>query len=179
MLNIFIGAVLSMGIYFYIIPIILGFFIFHDHNNLKRDKNINFIGFFGILIFVIAEYFSKTDIHFVSDIIISLETTNLQFQEETFIPLIFITSIISMIFWIPSFIAIALALVLSLAFPKMYIDLGFFIFIIGSALQTIHLIKESNERDYYLTSPPLPYQEYLISFFALVSIILKILKIIL
>jgi hypothetical protein len=179
MLDFFNNSILSIGIYFYFIPIVLGFFIFEHYSSpnyyAKRDKNLSLGGLFFILTFIFVEYFSETNIHFVSDIILSLETGNLQFDKEIFTPLVLISSVVVMLFWLPALFAILLAFIVSLAFPKAYIDFGFFIFIITATLQTIHLIRESHEETYYSSS--FHYEEYMAGFLAILSSIVKILKI--
>jgi len=180
MLDFFNNSILSMGIYFYFIPIVLGFFIFDYYSSYnyysKRDKNLSLGGLFFILTFIIVEYFSKTDIHFVSDIIASLETGDLHFDKKIFIPLVLISSIVVILFWLPALFAILLAFVVSLAFPKAYINFGFLVFIISATLQSIHLIRESYEENYYSSS--FHYEEYMVGFLAILSFIVKILKII-
>ena len=184
MLDYFIDSILSIGIYSYILPAFLGFFIFYKdlfmlYLSDNFNKNASLLGSFFILLFVVTEYFSKTDIHLITDIIQSLETGHNKFSKEKFIILIFITSLVSITFWLPTIIAIIASFIISLSFPEHYIDFGFLIFIIGATVQTIYLIeKEKKLNDIlYHYSPSFSYQEYFSFISGLASVVFKVLKI--
>jgi len=184
MLDYFIDNILSMGIYSYILPALVGFFIFYQdllmlYLSNRFNKNASLLGLFFVLLFVVTEYFSKTDIHSITDIIQSLETGHIKFSKENFIILIFITFLVSIIFWLPTFIAIIASVIIALSFPEQYIDFGFLIFIIGATFQTIYLIEEEKKLNdiLYYHSSSFSYQEYFSFISGLLSVVFKLLKI--
>ena len=179
MLNFLIDGILYMGIYIYLIPIYLGFFIFYQSYifNNKAYKYFSLLGLFFVFLFIFVEYYSKTNIHFVTDIIGSLKTGHIKFSKETFLPLLLITFFVSGLFWIPTLVAISASFIFALASPKMYIDFGFLIFILGAMIQTIHLIRNEKENSYYYRST-FSYEEYGTIILTLLAFVVKVLKII-
>lgn len=184
MLDYFVQKILDMGLYIYLIPIFIGFIIFSEVLDLfskEDEKFISWIGLIFLLSFVIIEYFSKTNIHLMTDTLMSLKTGNLEFSKINFLTILLITFFVALIFRFYTFIALAIGFLFFLGFSKEGLDIGFLTFVLGAGYQVYQLTTET---DYFtstynyhsLNSSSISFESFTSIIITILTLMIKILK---
>jgi len=180
MLDTLVQNILEIGIYLYLIPSFIGFIIFSESLYLFDEEQHKFISWVGLLLifsFVIIEYFSKTDIHLITDILISLKTGHLKFSNGNFLTFLFITFIVSGIFWRYTLIALAISFIFYFGFPQETIDIGFIIFVFGAGYQVYELTKKKEDLYSYSSGASISFESFSSILITILTLVIKILKI--
>jgi len=180
MLDSIARQILDIGIPIYLIASVIGFTIFSNYLSLFSKKTYKFANWGGLLLlltFVIIEYFSKTQIHLVTDILMDLKTGHLNFSTEKFLIILFLSCIVSSIFWRATLISITIAFMLSFGFPQESLDIGFIIFIVFAGYQVFGLTKKRTRIRQYNKNSFITFEKFLTIFITLLTIWIKLLKI--
>jgi len=184
MLDSLVHNILEVGLYIYLVPIFLGFFIFSESLYLfyeEQEKFISWIGLIFLLSFVLLEYFSKTNIHLITDTLMSLKTGYLKFSNINFLTILLITFFVAGIFRRYTLISLIIGFIFFWGFPKEALDIGFLTFVLGAGYQVYQL---TNEKDYFtsynydsLNSSSISFESFTSIIITILTLVIKILKV--
>jgi len=180
MLDYLVQNILEVGLYIYLIPIFIGFFIFSESLYLfyeEQEKFISWVGLILLLSFAIIEYFSKTDIHLMTDILMSLKTGYLEFSSGNFLTILLITFIVAGIFRLYTLIALIIAYMFSFGFPQEALDIGFLVFVLGAGYQVYQFTKKETDYLSSMYSSSISFEGFTSIIITILTLVIKILKV--